>query len=201
MINNFLRGKDVVLASNSPRRKELMGLLCDNFRVVPSDADEIIPDDISLSFKDKAAETAVFLAEIKAQDVARDNYTSVVFGCDTVVAVGDEIMGKPKDDDDAFAMLRTLSGRTHRVISGVCICFENQRLNFFEETFVKFRELSDDEIISYVNTNEPHDKAGAYGIQGFGALLCEGINGDFFNVVGFPVSRINAMLCELEKRD
>lgn len=193
-MNNFLRGKDVVLASNSPRRKELMSFLCESFRVVPSNADEIIPKEISDSFLDNAFETAVYLAKIKARDVYENNRNSVVFGCDTVVAIDDEILGKPVDDNDAVRMLRLLSGRKHRVISGVCVCYGDKILSFGCETKVKFHSLTDEEILKYIATSEHRDKAGAYGIQGFGSLLCEGIEGDFFNVVGFPVSEINKRL-------
>lgn len=198
-MNKFLRGKDVVLASNSPRRRELMGFLCENFRVLPSNADEIIPEDISRKFTDKALETAVFLATLKAQDVFMKACDSVVFGCDTVVAVDGEILGKPADDRDAARMLRLLSGRTHRVISGVCICYGDKKISFGCETKVKFHSLTDEEIFWYISTGEHKDKAGAYGIQGFGSLLCEGIEGDFFNVVGFPVSQINRRLDELSE--
>ena len=198
-MNRFLRGKDVVLASNSPRRRELMSFLCENFRVVPSNAEEIIPESISEKFIDKAMETAVFLATIKAEDVFVNNKESVVFGCDTVVAVDDEILGKPAGDNDAVRMLKLLSGREHRVISGVCICYKNEKIAFGCETKVRFHKLSDEEISDYVATFEPRDKAGAYGIQGYGSLLCEGINGDFFNVVGFPVSEINRKLNELSE--
>ena len=196
-MNKFLRGKDVVLASNSPRRKELIALLCEKFRVVPSRVEEVISDEISNSFTDKAAETAVFLAGLKAEDVAKNNPNSVVFGCDTVVAVDDDILGKPVDDDDAVRMLEKLSGRAHRVISGVCICYKNKKISFACETLVRFYSLSEQAIKDYISTKEPCDKAGAYGIQGYGSLLCEGIEGDFFNVVGFPVSMINQKLCEL----
>ncbi|MBE6837853.1 MAG: septum formation protein Maf [Ruminococcus sp.] len=193
-MNNFLRGKDIVLASNSPRRRELMSFLCEDFRVVPSNAEEIIPDNVRRNFSDNALETAVYLAEIKACDVFENNRNSVVFGCDTVVAVDDEILGKPVDDDDAKRMLKLLSGRNHRVISGVCICYGDKKISFGCETKVKFHNLTDEAISQYIATSEHRDKAGAYGIQGYGSLLCEGIEGDFFNVVGFPVSEINKRL-------
>lgn len=196
-MNKFLRGKDVVLASNSPRRKELIALLCDDFHVVPSSVDEVIPEKTLAGFSDKASETAVYLATLKAEDVAEKHRNSVVFGCDTVVAADDEILGKPVDDEDAVRMLEKLSGREHRVISGVCICYKDKKISFACETLVKFYSLSQKTINDYIATKEPCDKAGAYGIQGYGSLLCEGIKGDFFNVVGFPVSMINQRLLEL----
>lgn len=201
MHNSFLRGKDVVLASNSPRRKELMSLLCDNFRVVPSNAREVVDEKLAESFTDKPAQTAEYLATIKAKNVALSNDSSVVFGCDTVVAVDDKILGKPKNDDDARAMLKSLSATTHRVISGVCVCYKDMMTSFFCETKVKFYSLDDETIESYIRTGEHKDKAGSYGIQGFGSLLCEKIEGDFFNVVGFPVSEINQRLNRFFEED
>ena len=180
-MNGFLKGKDVVLASNSPRRKELMSLLCQSFRVVPSNAEEVISEEISKGFTDKAAQTARYLACLKAEDVAKSNVDSVVFGCDTVVSVDDEILGKPKDDDEAFCMLKKLSGRTHRVLSGVCICYKERKISFFCETLVHFRELSEEEIRDYVKSGDPRDKAGAYGIPSGGAMFWRGVTCDLLN--------------------
>lgn len=185
-----LKGKSVILASNSPRRKELMGFLCDDFQVIPSKVEEIIPENVKENFSDIAGESAMYLATLKAVDVAKNYENAVVFGCDTVVAVGDEILGKPKNDDDAREMLRFLSGKSHRVLSGVCICYRQIQESFFVETKVKFHDLTEELIENYIATGEHRDKAGAYGIQGFGSILCEEIQGDFFNVVGFPVSEI-----------
>lgn len=185
-----LKDKNVILASNSPRRKELMGFLCDDFQVIPSQAEEIIPKNVQENFSDIAGESAMYLATLKAVDVAKNHKNAVVFGCDTIVAVGDKILGKPKNDDDARKMLRLLSGKSHRVLSGVCICYGQIQESFFVETKVKFHDLTEDLIENYIATGEHRDKAGAYGIQGFGSILCEEIQGDFFNVVGFPVSEI-----------
>ncbi len=185
-----LAEKDVVLASNSPRRKELMGFLCEEFRVVPSQIEEVIPKCVREKFVDVPTETAMFLATLKAEDVGKRNPDSVVFGCDTVVAVGDKILGKPKNDGEAKEMLMLLSGKVHKVVSGVCICYNGKSERFFVETKVKFHNLSDELIERYLRIGEHCDKAGAYGIQGFGSILCQEIQGDFFNVVGFPVSEI-----------
>lgn len=195
-MNGFLRGKDVVLASNSPRRRELMALLCEDFRVVPSDVREEIPPEASEKFTDRPFETAVYLAKLKAMDVAKHCEKAVVIGCDTVVAVDGEILGKPSDAYDARRMLELLSGKKHRVISGVCVVYGGAVKSFGCETLVTFRELSDGEIEDYIASGEPFDKAGAYGIQGLGCLLSTGIEGDFYNVVGFPVSEINLRLNE-----
>lgn len=185
-----LCGKNVILASNSPRRRELMSFLCEDFEVIPSNAEEIIPKCEINKFCDIAGESAMYLATLKAKDIAKNHKSSVVFGCDTVVAVGERVLGKPKNDDDAREMLKLLSGKFHRVLSGVCVCFEGKSESFFVETKVKFYDLTDEMIENYLSTGEHRDKAGAYGIQGFGSILCEKIEGDFFNVVGFPVSEI-----------
>ena len=198
-MNEFLKGKDVILASASPRRQELMAYLCHKFSVVPSKVDEFIPDEIRNGFTDKAFETAVYLAKIKCEWVAKDNERSVVIGCDTVVAVNDEILGKPENYEDAKRMLRLLSGKTHRVISGVCVAFKEKEMTFGCETEVTFRDIKEHEIDEYVKSGEPSDKAGAYAIQGQGCLFVTGIRGDFFNVVGFPVSMINSKLGEFAK--
>ncbi len=200
MNNKFLEGKRVVLASNSPRRRELMKLLCREYEVIPSQADEMIPEQVRNGFKDPAVETPLYLAKLKAADVAGENADSVVIGCDTVVALDGDILGKPTSDADAKRMLRLLSGRKHRVVSGVCVCYKGRQISFACVTNVSFRQLSDSDIDDYVATGEAADKAGAYGIQGYGALLSDGIDGDFYNVVGFPVSMINNKLLELQEK-
>ena len=114
---------------------------------------------------------------------------------DTIVAIDGKILGKPADEKDAFAMLKTLSGRVHEVFTGVCVIFANgQKERFFEETKVEFYELSDEEIAEYLACGEYKDKAGAYGIQGKGGLLCKKIDGDYFNIVGFPAAEISRRL-------
>ncbi len=179
----------IILASASPRRKELLGLITEEFEVMPSDADETLPDDIS---SDMAAE---YLAAVKAKSVSVDD--AVVIGCDTVVVIDDKILGKPKDRNDCFEMLRALSGRKHYVYTGVCILYNNKTVSFTEKTEVEFHDLSDAEIEAYMDSGEPFDKAGGYGIQGKGSLLVKGICGDYFNVVGLPVSALNRKLKEI----
>ena len=114
----------------------------------------------------------------------------LVLGADTVVVLDDKILGKPKDKDDAFNMIKALSGRVHSVFTGVCVVGKGVSMTFSEETKVEFLPLTDDEINAYINTDEPYDKAGAYGIQGLASKFIRGIQGDYFNVVGLPVSRI-----------
>lgn len=179
---------DIILASNSPRRKELLKLLYDDFSVIPANIDETIPSGILI---EKSAE---YVATKKAQFVADKNHGSLVIGCDTMVIINDTILGKPKNKSNCFDMLKQLSGKEHSVVTGVCVILGDKKVSFSEETKVKFHNLLDSEILDYINTGEPFDKAGGYGIQGYGSLLVEKIVGDYFNVVGLPVSRLNQVL-------
>lgn len=173
----------LILASKSPRRKELLSLITEDFIVKSADVDETLPDGIA---PDKAVE---YLSKIKAEPF--DNGIDTIIGADTVVAVDGIILGKPKNREDAFNMLKMLSGKYHSVFTGVTVIKPSCSKTFFAETRVKFFNLSDEEIMSYIDTNEPFDKAGGYGIQGKGSLLVERIDGDYFNVVGLPVSMLN----------
>lgn len=177
----------IILASASPRRRELMNLITEDFETVSPDVDETLPENISPL---KASE---YLAELKAQTV-NALPESTVIGCDTTVVIDGKILGKPKDSDQCREYLEMLSGRTHFVITACSIVCGNNIRTFSEVTEVTFRELSDSDIEWYIATGEPFDKAGGYGIQGKGSLLIEKINGDYFNVVGLPVSRLNQEL-------
>lgn len=181
----------IILASASPRRHELLRLITDDFTAAPANVDETLPDNIS---HDRASE---YLAVIKAEAAANEYPDAVVIGCDTTVISGSCIMGKPRDKAHARELITALSGRTHRVITGCAIVCGESMTSFSEVTEVTFRKLSCQEIEDYISTEEPYDKAGGYGIQGKGALLVERINGDYFNVVGLPVSRLNH---ELKKK-
>ena len=178
----------LVLASKSPRRRELLSLITPDFEIKTADADETLPEGIS---PDKAVE---YLSKIKAEPFKNDD--DIVIGADTVVAVDGKIIGKPADRADAFSMLKALSGREHSVFTGVTVIKGSKAETFSVETKVKFYPLTDEEIESYLDTGEPFDKAGGYGIQGKGALLVESICGDYFNVVGLPVSRLSRALKE-----
>lgn len=178
----------IILASASPRRKELISIISNDVKIVPADVDESFSNDISV------AAVPEMLAVKKAAAVAKDFPNDTVIGCDTSVIVGDEILGKPADDEDAARMLKLLSGKTHQVITGCAIFKNGKSLSFSETTDVVFYPLSDKDIENYVATKEPCDKAGAYGIQGFGSLLVKEIHGDYFNVVGMPVGKLNKML-------
>ena len=175
---------EIILASASPRRKELLTLAGVDFTVKVADVDEIIPENASPD------EVVMSLALQKAQAVAKDNSDCIVIGSDTVVALDGTILGKPRDEENAKQMLSALSGRSHTVYTGVAIISGEKVKNFCEATEVVFNELSAEEIADYVATKEPMDKAGAYGIQGKGCVLVEKIIGDYFNVVGLPVSRV-----------
>lgn len=183
-LQDMLRGRKVVLASKSPRRRELLRLLFDEFEIVPAEGEEIIPEGTP------AEDASRLLAEQKCRAVAEKYPDALVIGCDTTVISDGEILGKPVDKADALRMISVLSGNRHKVISGAAICIGGRLDSFSVETVVKFRSLSEDEIEAYVATGEPMDKAGAYGIQEKGCLLVEGIEGDFFNVVGLPVTEL-----------
>ena len=179
-----------ILASASPRRKEILESAGYTFEIIVSDADENITEELS------PEKTVEELAKRKAMAVLRDNEDAVVFGCDTVVAIDGKILGKPADDEDAFNMLSMLSGKTHTVSTGVCICSKEKTEVFSNTTQVEFYELSDDTIRSYIASGECSDKAGSYGIQGFGRVLVKEIKGDYFSVMGLPVAQSARVLSE-----
>lgn len=179
-----------ILASASPRRKEILSNAGFNFEVIVSDADENISEDMT------PEKTVEELAKRKALSVWESNKDAVVFGCDTVVAVDGKKLGKPADDEDAFNMLRMLSGKVHTVSTGVCICSAEKLSVFSNTTRVEFYSLSDETIKSYIATGECRDKAGAYGIQGYGRVLVKEIKGDYFSVMGLPVSQASRVLAE-----
>ncbi len=182
--------KRFVLASNSPRRKELLSNCGYDFEVIPSDCDESVEEKLS------PQETVIELARRKAMSVLEKNTDAVVLGCDTVVAVDGKILGKPSDRNDAFKMLISLSGKKHIVSSGVCIADKNSCKCFENTTEVEFYSLSEKTLNSYLDTFEYTDKAGAYGIQGYGSALVKGIKGDYFSVMGLPVSECVRVLSE-----
>lgn len=179
----------LILASQSPRRKELLKLITDDFTVIPAQFDES-------SIKERIPEKLVrILAEQKALQVAQQYPDDVVIGCDSVVVSPDnQIFGKPKDREDAKRMLKALSGKTHRVITGGCVLQDGRKSVFHKTTKVTFAQLSEEDIEWYLDTGEPFDKAGAYGIQGYAGVFVSKINGDFNNVVGLPVQTLRKIL-------
>jgi septum formation protein len=184
-----LTPSDIVLASVSPRRLELLKLLVRDFRVEPSGFDESCGLHI-----DEPEPHVLYQSGMKAREVAARFAEAVVIGADTIVVVDDRILGKPADEDDAAAMLRSLSGRVHQVYTGIAVISNGRLLQACECTDVRFRELSPEVISRYIDTGEPMDKAGAYAIQGKGAALIERIDGCFFNVVGLPIYRLSRLL-------
>ena len=181
----------IILASKSPRRRELLARITTDFEVIVAEESKVLPSDVTPD------ETPVYLAAFKAGSVALNRPDKTVIGSDTVVIVDGEVLGKPRDHDDAAHMLRMLSGRKHTVVTGCCVIRGSRWLTFAESTRVEFYALSDREIEEYIATGEPFDKAGAYGIQGQGSLLVKGIEGDYFNVMGLPVARLKRELEEI----
>ncbi|HEY9576733.1 MAG TPA: Maf family protein [Pseudobacillus sp.] len=178
----------LILASGSPRRKELLEQIGLTFTVEVSHADETISPGMS---PEKAV---MHLASVKAAAVAKNHKDSFIIGADTVVTLDGEILGKPKDRQEAKKMLQRLSGRTHAVCTGVAVRHGENECLFYEKTNVTFWELTEEEINGYLDTGEPFDKAGAYGIQGAGAILVKKIDGDYFSVVGLPISSLYRQL-------
>ena len=177
-----------ILASASPRRRELFGLISDDFRIVPSNAEETAPDGIA------AENLPERLARLKAGDIAAKYPFDTVIGADTVVILDGKVLGKPENPEDAVRMLTALSGKRHKVVTGCAVCKNGACRSFSSVTEVEFYPLDDREISDYVATGEPLDKAGAYGIQGRGALFVKSINGDYFNVVGLPVAALHRFI-------
>ena len=177
----------LILASGSPRRSEILKNAGYEFVVKPTSADESLPDGI-------LPEDAVKLLSERKADAAKIECSDVVLSADTVVALEDKILGKPSDKAEAFLMLRSLSGKTHSVYTGVTIKNAEKKRVFAVKTDVLFYPLTDDEINAYIATGEPFDKAGAYGIQGRAAVFVEKIDGDYYSVVGLPLSRCARVL-------
>ena len=179
-------GPILILASKSPRRRYLLEQAGLCFSVIPSDFDEKA---VSLSLPETYVKV---LAEKKAHDVSKRYPESWVIGADTIVLIGDTVLGKPGSKAEAKSMLKCLGGQVHQVLTGYCICCEAKNKSFSEtiKTEVLFKNLADEEIEWYINTKEPFDKAGAYAIQGLGTFLVKSINGSYTNVVGLPVCEV-----------
>lgn len=187
--------KKIILASQSPRRREILKLVNMDFDVIPSDCDENID-------YDSPSDMVCKLSFIKANDIAlkikkdEPNTQHIVIGSDTTVLFEGEVLGKPKNKQDAFEMLKRMSGQTHIVYTGVSVIdtLNNKTETFFEETKVTFYDVTDEEINNYIETGDPMDKAGAYGVQGLGAFLVKKVEGDYFTVVGLPIAHLLQVL-------
>ena len=199
--------KNIILASASPRRRELLSLITKEFAVVTADVDERAAEIKMEEEGTPALKVSEHLAEIKAKAVFdtlsdEEKENSIVIGADTSVILDNIIFGKPADRDEAVRMLSLLSGHTHVVATGVAIFAGSEKKTFTEETRVEFYELDGYQkklIEDYIDTGSPFDKAGGYGIQDMGALLVKGISGDYANVVGFPVARLARELSNMVK--
>ena len=184
----------VVLASKSPRRKEILSTLGVRFEIISADADESSdtrnPEELvrELALRKGRATRELLRAKGKWND------DTLIIASDTVVALGEQILGKPQDDAHAAQMLRALSGKEHRVISGVALLLGEREMAAHDSTKVCFAEMSESDIDFYVKSGEPRDKAGAYAVQGLASLWIKGLEGDYFNVVGLPVYRLNCLL-------
>lgn len=185
--------KKIILASTSPRRRELMTQAGYNFEVISPECDENIEIDDPSAFVEELSLRKCTAGSKMISDSA------VIIGADTVVACDGKILGKPHDKKEAFSMLKSLSGKTHSVFTGVTVIDNTTQtvITFHEKTDVVFYEVDDDEIQWYVDTQEPMDKAGAYGIQGKGVFLVRKINGDYNNVVGLPVAHLIRVMKQL----
>ena len=182
----------IILASKSPRRSEILETMGVEFETDVADVDESVSDTLS------PVEAVCEISKRKAKKVAeRHADDEIVISADTVVVIDGKIIGKPKDKEDAFNIIKSLSGRTHEVYTGFTVCGKGRTKTDFEVTKVHFKQLCDDDIRRYVATGEPMDKAGAYGIQQKGNLFVEYIHGDYYNVVGFPISKICVTIKEI----
>lgn len=176
--------KPFVLASQSPRRKQLLEQAGLSFTIIPSEVEEIVTD------TNAPEKVVASLAYQKATDVFSRHSDQLILAADTIVTVDDIIFGKPVNKQDAKQMLQQLSGRDHHVLTGVTLLSNNKEMTFVESTHVHFYPLTNDEITSYINSGEPFDKAGGYGIQGLGSILVEKIHGDYFTIVGLPIAKV-----------
>ena len=179
----------IILASRSPRRRELLERMgISDFKVIPAKGDEIAARTLTT---DQLVEE---LSRRKCAEVAAAHPKALVIAADTLVAVNNRVLGKPVSEEDAARMLAALSGRLHMVYTGVTVSCEGKMVTAHEMTSVRLRTLTQADIIRYIATGEPMDKAGAYGIQGYGSMLVESISGDYYNVMGLPVCRLARML-------
>lgn len=182
--------EEIILASSSPRRKEIL----EQYKIFPTIMGSDIVEKINIG--ETPEQIAMSLSFQKAYNISKVYPDRIVIGADTIVYYEKQILGKPKDSDDAFRILKLLNGNEHNVITGISIIQDSSNIKIVdcENTIVKFRNLSDDKLKEYIHTNEPMDKAGAYGIQGYGALLVEKINGCYLNVVGLPLVKLDFLL-------
>lgn len=181
---------NIILASASPRRKEILENVNLKFTVQSSHIEEVVLEN------EPPKDLVMRLAFEKCMDVAKKNPNALVIGADTIVALDNNILGKPKDEHHAYEMIKSLSNKKHKVITGISLInlSLNKKVTDYVVSEVTFKDLSEETIKDYIKTKESLDKAGAYGIQGYGALLVDSIKGDYFNIVGLPISKIGDLL-------
>lgn len=184
--------KNIILASKSPRRQNLLKGLGVEFEIKTKEVEEVYPPEL------KKEEVAIFLSELKAKAIKEDlRDNDLLITSDTIVCLEDKILGKPKDKEEAFNMLSNLSGKMHEVITAVTLTTKDKKHTFYDVTEVYFKELSNNEIDTYINNCQPYDKAGSYGVQEWmGYIGVEKINGSFYNVMGFPIKKVYEALEE-----
>ncbi len=181
---------NIILASKSPRRVEILKNIGAKFEIIPANADESVEKGI------KPSDAVMEISKRKALCILEKHDDAFIISADTVVAIDGNIIGKPRDDEHAFLILKSLSGRTHEVLTGFTLCTKEKIYHGYVYTEVQFRKLADEEIYRYIKSGEPRDKAGAYGIQEKGSVFVTGIKGDYFNVMGLPVCEINRVAKE-----
>lgn len=185
--------KTIILASQSPRRKELLEKCGFPFITEPADIDETL--NLTLSLQEAIQD----LAERKAYHIFKKHEDAIVIGSDTIVTIDDEVLGKPKDDAHAFSMLKKLQGRSHSVITGIAIFTSEEKWSDVSVSHVTFAPMNDAEIEKYISTGECRDKAGAYAIQGFGGRYITRIEGDYYSIMGLPLNKVYAQLTKIAK--
>jgi septum formation protein len=182
---------ELILASSSPRRKEILNKFNYSFKVIPSNSDEVMDKKLNVY------DNVLNVSYKKAISVFKDHLDSIVLSCDTIVALDGVIYGKPKDKNDAFKMLKSLNNKTHEVISACTILYKDLEYKFYDISYVTFKNNSDSEIEKYIDTKEPMDKAGSYAIQGIGKCLIKDYKGSLYNIIGLPIEKVKPILDEL----
>ncbi len=182
----------IILASASPRRKEILSMITDDFKIVVPEFDETIPDGLSVT------EAVMYLSKEKAKEIYEKQKDDMIIAADTIVELDGVIFGKPLDFEDSVRQLSALSGKIHNVHTGVTVMFKDEINTFCSSSNVTFDELSLEEIHEYINTGEPMDKAGSYAIQGIGAKYIKSLNGDFYAVMGLPLNELYRLITNWE---
>lgn len=182
---------NIILGSNSPRRKELLSLLGYKFIVVSPDIDETVDGSNMIDMVEK-------ISLKKANSLQAEYYGNLIICADTIVVVNDQYLGKPKNKDDAFKMIKLLQNNVHQVYTAVTVIYFDKVYTFHTKTDVYVNDMDDEEISEYISTDEPYDKAGGYGIQGQFARYIERIDGDYYNVMGLPISKLDRLIKEIK---